>query len=271
METKPSLSYVAQDYIRSHSLQCKLLIQAVEDQVFISITNQQQEVQYLENVALQDFLEETFFFENLKFESSLLLCIPETVDLMPFAEQELQQVFDRLLDAEDPTSIHQEIIPHTGITARFTVAQGEYAIRKKLGEIRLIPSCNMLIKQLKDLGKPEQKSIAIQVYPQEFELCYFHGEKFMYYKRFPMAGADDFNYFFLAVLEQFELATGEVHIYLSGRISQGDSLYQRLQKYSSSIAFIPVDIHLPESLSGYPTHELALLWGLSTCVSLEED
>lgn len=272
METKSSLSYAEQDYIISHSLKCKLLIQPVEDHVFIGITDRKHQLRYIEKIPLGDLLQQTFFFENLKFDSSLLLSIPETFAFMPFqmTDERSQHHYDALLLSEDKEHIFQEKMPHTEIINRFTVRQSSYDIRKKIREVRFIPSSNMLIKNLEDQSRPEQKTIGIQVYPQEFELAYFVGKKFMYYNRFPMAGADDFNYFLLAVLEQFEIATGEAHVYLSGEIDQGDALYQRLQKYTDKLAFTSADIKLPKALATVPVHRHALLWELATCESLAE-
>src|SRR5690606_36478886 len=108
--------------------------------------------------------------------------------------------------------------------------------------------------------------------PQEFELVYFEGNKFVFYNSFPMANADDFNYFILAVLEQFEIGTGEASVYLTGDISAQDGLYSRVQKYSRDIKFMPMEQHIkfPEELKIDEPHRLALLWGLATCELSEE-
>lgn len=274
METKSSLNYADQEYIKNHSLSCKLVVQHVEDYLFLLIIDGDKKVRYLNQVPLEAFLKETYFFENLKFEDTWLLTIPDSFAFMPFEmmDERSQHNYDAVLLSEEEDHIFQEKMPHTEISNRFTVRPSAYEIQNKLGHARFIPSSNILIKNLNQQARPEQKSLGIQVYPQEFELAYFEGNKFVFYNRFPMANADDFNYFILAVLEQFEIATGEAYMYLSGDIVSGDARYKRLQKYSGNIDFIPVDpgIVFPEELHLEQPQQLALLWGLSTCELLAE-
>lgn len=274
METKSSPDYADQDFIKSHSLKCRLLIQHVEDHLFLLIIDSDDTVRYLERVTLQDFLKEDYFFDNLKFEETWLLTIPDSFAFMPFEMMDgrSEHNYDALLLSEEKDHIFQEKMPHTEINNRFTVRPSAYELQKKLGHARFIPSSNILVKRIDEQAAPDQKTLGIQVYPQEFELVYFEGNKFVFYNRFPMANADDFNYFILAVLEQFEIGTGEASVYLSGDISAQDGLYSRVQKYSRDIKFMPMEQHIkfPEELKIDEPHRLALLWGLATCELSEE-
>lgn len=272
MEKQSNPFYSDEEYIKSNSLQCRLIVQHAENSVFILVIDNDRNLRYWAETDTESFIRQPHFYDNLKFATTELLTIPETFAFMPFdlEDKKGQPNYDAVLLSEEQEHIFHEKMLHQEVNHKFTIRESASSLEQKLGGARIIPSSNILIKCVADKSKPAQRTFGIHFYEQEFEIAYFDQQKFTFYNRFPMAHVDDFNYFLLAVLEQFHIPTGEATFYLSGDISETDESYRRIQKYSQDIHFLRIEVpfNLPASLKS--PHRFGLLLALASCVLLEE-
>lgn len=113
----------------------------------------------------------------------------------------------------------------------------------------------------------DASSLFLEVNSKHLQMAWFRGSELMFYNIFDCINADEFNYYLLNALEQFDMDTERTEIVLSGKIMEDDELYKRVQKYFNRIRFADA-----RKLTGFPakfedvsSHTYFSLISLSQC------
>lgn len=107
----------------------------------------------------------------------------------------------------------------------------------------------------------------LNVEPECFEAALLLNGKFHFYNFFDCRNADEFNYYLLAIIEQFGLNKTPTTITLSGQINENDDYYNRIQKYSDKVEFADIKhlISHPENFKNTSPHHYFSLISLNLC------
>nr|WP_316931731.1 DUF3822 family protein [Capnocytophaga canimorsus] len=83
----------------------------------------------------------------------------------------------------------------------------------------------------------EQEATYMYVEQSSFYLVYFKNKKLQFLNRFPYETIEDLLYFLLYSVEQLEVKTEKVPIYISGEITRNSLIYHGLRKYIRKCIF----------------------------------
>ncbi|WP_134090342.1 DUF3822 family protein [Olivibacter sp. XZL3] len=70
------------------------------------------------------------------------------------------------------------------------------------------------------------------------DFTYISDGKLIYHHSHPSQNADEFNYFLLAIVQEYGIDFSNVSMIVSGQIEPDDTNYQRLRKYSDQLSFL---------------------------------
>ncbi|WGU69219.1 DUF3822 family protein [Capnocytophaga canimorsus] len=84
----------------------------------------------------------------------------------------------------------------------------------------------------------EQEATYMYVEQSSFYLVYFKNKKLQFLNRFPYETIEDLLYFLLYSVEQLEVKTEKVPIYISGEITRNSLIYHGLRKYIRNVYFM---------------------------------
>ncbi|MGK9125449.1 DUF3822 family protein [Olivibacter sp. SA151] len=70
------------------------------------------------------------------------------------------------------------------------------------------------------------------------DFSYISDGKLIYHHMQPSQDADEFNYFLLAIAQEYNINLSSISIIISGQIEVDDPTYQRLKKYSNQLSFL---------------------------------
>ena len=99
-------------------------------------------------------------------------------------------------------------------------------------------------------------------------IYFFDSGKFWYGNDFEVYGADDLNYYLLAMLAHLGLEGKQLNVLLSGDIAADDEYHRRIMKYSDRLTFADMKqltgIAIPMELQPHQ-HRFLTLFGLNQC------
>lgn len=256
------------DFIRKNSLQCNLFLQVEGIVCKILICDKEGNLHNVEEFESKEFLNKKWPFINLKFAQSTIVALPETFIFVPeeLESTDHENIVAPFLDSDSP--ILSAEIKNTTIKTYFTINNGVLDFQNLLSGSKVIPSANLLIQQTLSIASGHTEGLGITIYKEYFELVYVKNKQFIFYNRFPKANADDFNYYLLAVFEQFGIQAASAFFYLAGDIDIQDENYRRLAKYTSHIHFL-ADLNKEKAstiLESNFSNQFFLLSELSECV-----
>lgn len=93
----------------------------------------------------------------------------------------------------------------------------------------------------KVLKNDAYNQLFINIQDCNFEIALYAEHKLQLYNIYEYKTVDEFNYFLLAIIDQFQLKAMSTTIVLSGKINLGEELYLRIQKYFTSIKLVDSD------------------------------
>lgn len=247
-----------EDFIRKNSLQCTLFLQLSEKVCRAVIKNDSQDV-FVKEYLTSEFLDGSWPLINLRFKETILLVAPETFLFVPeeFENDDEENILTPFLGAN--SSILTAKFDQNPINTYFTINKLTSDFQALFRNSHLVLSANMLIQEVLNLDSEEKEIIGINFYSNSIELAYVKNKEFIFYNRFPIENADDFNYFLLSIVEQFGIQIAQTRFYLMGETDSTDSYFDRLKKYTSHINYL----YGEDDLNDY-----YLLLKLSKCESL---
>lgn len=268
MNKLSKIHFQDEDFIRKNSLQCSLFLQVEGVVCKILICDKEGNLHDVEEFESKEFLNKKWPFINLKFAQSTIITLSETFIFIPeeFESTDQQNLIAPFLDTGSP--ILNAEIKSTAINTYFTVDKKVLDFQNLLSGSKIIPSANLLIQQILSIASENTEVIGIIIYKEDFELVYVKNKQFIFYNRFPKTNADDFNYYLLAVFEQFGIQAASAIFYLAGSIDIRDENYGRLAKYTSYIHFL-ADLNKEKAstiLESNFSNQFFLLSELSECV-----
>lgn len=106
----------------------------------------------------------------------------------------------------------------------------------------------------------------INLQPGRLEICVIKEGRLLFYNLFESAGADDFNYFLLLVINQFNLNAACL-VTVSGKTDSNEACYERLKKYFDKIEFADPCIFARcfETFNSIDLHRYFSLISLNLC------
>ena len=109
--------------------------------------------------------------------------------------------------------------------------------------------------------------LLLQFNTGSFEALILKDNKLENYNLFSIDNADEFNYFLLALIRDFELKSAGTDVILSGYISEDEENYRRVQKYFNNIAFADSRklVRLGDLFEQVPAHQFFSLISLNLC------
>jgi len=114
----------------------------------------------------------------------------------------------------------------------------------------------------------EGTSLVLDFTAGSFNALFLHQEKILFQNCFQIENPEEFNYYLLLLIQELNLNTDCIHVFLSGIIHQDDGYYACLNKYFSLIQFNlpPADDIDHAILEDMPAHYYSSLLALDLCV-----
>lgn len=111
------------------------------------------------------------------------------------------------------------------------------------------------------------EQLFINMQPERFEAGLLHRGKLSFYNLFDCRNPDEFNYFLLTIVEQFQLKKAQATVTLSGQINENDEFYNRVQKYFDYITFANSNELISQHgiFNNTPSHHYFSLISLNLC------
>lgn len=117
------------------------------------------------------------------------------------------------------------------------------------------------------LRREDQLVFFIDVQPKHFQIALFKELRLEFYNTFEFANTDEFNYYLLNVIQSLEIPLEDTRIMLSGKITESDDIYRRIEKYFVNIQFLDSE-HLVKYSGKFEevlTHTYSTLFSLDLC------
>ncbi|WP_411273737.1 DUF3822 family protein [Daejeonella sp.] len=117
------------------------------------------------------------------------------------------------------------------------------------------------------LRREDELVFFLDIQPKHFQIALFKDLRLEFYNTFEYANTDEFNFYLLNVIQSLEIHLDDTRVMLSGKITEQDEIYQRIEKYFENIHFI--DSELLVKYSGkfekvFP-HTYSTLFSLDLC------
>lgn len=130
--------------------------------------------------------------------------------------------------------------------------------------------CNQaspFVEGIKKLAGADRESFFIDVKARHIQIGIIKNSKLLFYNIFECISADEFTYFLLIVIEQLGIDPKQIHVFLSGNISEADEFYERTRQYFSHISFTDTRqlIKYGDKLETVPPHTYFSLISLDLC------
>ena len=247
-----------EEFIRKNSLQCSLFIQLANHICRLLILDSENKIRLAEEIETTSFLAKEWTFSNLKFAKTSIHTLPESFIFVP-DELELKDSTPFAPFLTQDKIIFQQTLESHSICTHFTINETASLIQQQFSKSEIFPSANGLIQYMLSTANDDGEFVGINFYEKEMELAFIKKKQFIFYNRFIIENADDFNFYLLSIFEQFEIQVAHAQFYLTGTILENDEHYQRLSKYSSHLHFIKNEAIDFSFLEMNPSQEFFLL------------
>lgn len=125
----------------------------------------------------------------------------------------------------------------------------------------------LVASALKTVFKPMETQLLLNINANVFEAMVLKGKSLLFYNIFTRENADEFNYYLLFIIQQLALDPQKTPITISGKLTDADEIYQRVNKYFITISFAQTSkfINFPQLFEHIPAHRYFSLFGLNVC------
>lgn len=203
----------------------------------VSFEKQLNPIEVLERLkkalSKEQLISEHFEKVTLTISNELFTCVPEALfnknnltNYLKFSSKLLKTDFADV-DALPALQLHTVYIPFTNITNFIYDQFGAFTYRH---------SISVFAEAI--LAMQKEKSIAVNLTSQYFELVVIQDNALKLANRFTYSSKEDFIYYILFTYEQLNLDREEDILYVSGLIEEGDDNYEMAFKYIRHIAFL---------------------------------
>lgn len=97
---------------------------------------------------------------------------------------------------------------------------------------------NPFIEGVRKIAQETDKyRLCINLHSEMMEIAIINDENLLFYNLFETRTPDEFNYFLLLVIKQFDLNAENTSVLIAGRVETNDESYLRLEKYFNHIKF----------------------------------
>lgn len=110
-------------------------------------------------------------------------------------------------------------------------------------------------------------NLCINIQPETLEMALIKDGYLLFYNIFEINSPDEFNYFLLLLIKQFDLNADNSAVKIAGKIELNDSNYVRLEKYFSAIHFADPRgfVQCSEAFDNVNFHQYFSLLSLNLC------
>ncbi len=221
--------------------------QIFENQVLLNKTFTEVNVSFKNNTAT---LVPAELYDNEQLESYLAF-----IKLDNIAEYTISTDFIKEIDAYNIYALPKTI--EKTVLSKFTNAKFVHQSTSFIKSI-FINNSNLL----------NNNKVFVNKSNNEFELCIFKQAKFKLYNSFQFKTDEDFLYYLLFAMKQFECEPAQTEIVLTGKIAEQSSIHQLLKKYIAIVSFASTNCsnNLKSLLNEMPEYYYFTLLNLSKCV-----
>lgn len=142
------------------------------------------------------------------------------------------------------------------------------AVNRIFHNPKIFNQASSFVEGIRKIADQEKKSsLFIDVHGKHIQTGVMKNSQLAFYNIFECINGDEFNYYLLSIIEQLSIEPEETKIILSGNVSEGDEIYQRVQKYFNIISFTDTRhlVKYPEKFVSVPPHLYFSLISLDLC------
>ncbi len=116
-------------------------------------------------------------------------------------------------------------------------------------------------------GSTMEPCLFIDIQSRHIQAGVLKNSELAFYNIFECISADEFNYYLLSLIEELDMDAKQTQVFLSGNVSEGDEIYERLRKYFNYLNFADTRqlIRYGEKLEKVPPHTYFSLISLDLC------
>ncbi|HEY0055967.1 MAG TPA: DUF3822 family protein [Pedobacter sp.] len=178
------------------------------------------------------------------------------------------EAYEQVLHAHEETKTFINAVFHGSVNCVSALEMATIApLIGAFAEVKLLSQAEPLIEGSSKLDGINTHKLVLQFNEESFEAFLGTADKLLFYNLFAIENADDFNYFLLNVLQQFDVEPAEISVTLCGYIDSGDANYRRIEKYFSDIQFADSTIltTFSPAFEQLPKHQYYSLLSLILC------
>lgn len=140
-------------------------------------------------------------------------------------------------------------------------------LKNIFGETIVLNQANPFLQGFIKNYSEKNTGLFIDVQKEHIQIAYLKEGKLFFYNILDCINADELNYYILNAIETLKIDVKACEILISGKISNGDESFKRLEKYFENIQFAQSELIVkhPEKFSTVPMHNYFTLIALDQC------
>jgi len=190
---------------------------------------------------IADFAILTFQFEEVKvsFDTFKFTFIP----LIHYNSAFLNE-YGRFVNPEEQESIALNRIPTAAVANVFAInTDFQQALLEKFQHPRVFTQVSPFLNGARRISQANAiYNVFVNIKSSAFEIGVIREEGLQFYNIFPFTSPEEFNYYLLLVIQQFQLTSENTILTISGRITENDMLFLVLKKYFMRILSAPTEV-----------------------------
>ncbi|MDB5013226.1 MAG: hypothetical protein JWQ25_1428 [Daejeonella sp.] len=254
---KPQLQLIDPSFQSQSSKRCDLLIHIGTAGICYAIINKEEnKLKILSEVSLPNNDKETVKSklielveknDHLKIEYNSVIVSIETYKytFIPVEIFEPNSVtkYARLLNAERFDDVLVSELKHPAIQNISAIdIDIQKAVLTFFPNAKLVNQASAFLEgSAKALKNDSPNQLFINIQTCNFEVVLYTENRLQFYNVFEYKTVDEFNYYLLAIINQFNLKGTSTIAVVAGKINPGEDLYLRIQKYFTKIKFADSD------------------------------
>lgn len=151
--------------------------------------------------------------------------------------------YGRFVNPDEEESIALNRIPAAAVANVFAInARFHQAILGRFQHPKIFTQVSPFLNGARRISQANAVNVFINVKSTAFEIGVIREEGLQFYNLFPFVNPEEFNYYLLLVLQQFQLSSENSILTVSGRITENDMLFLVLKKYFERIVSAPTEV-----------------------------
>lgn len=152
--------------------------------------------------------------------------------------------YGRFVNPDEGESIALNRIPTAAVANVFAInTRFQQAILGRFQHPKIFTQVSPFLNGARRISQANAAfNVFVNVKSTAFEIGVIREEGLQFYNIFPLTSPEEFNYFLLLVLQQFQLTAENSILTISGRISENDMLFLVLKKYFVRIVSAPTEV-----------------------------